>query len=112
MRTRAKLKPGQRGTLKLLAQYGKQLVCVRYRYDEERHKRFTTVELIVSESEWHRKTARIAPDAHVGVRVGYAEKQLQHKIKQMGGAWNAARRLWEMRYDSAVALGLEERIVQ
>lgn len=52
MRTRLKLKPGQRGTKKLLNQYGEQLVCVRYRYDAERKKRFKTVELIVDEIDW------------------------------------------------------------
>jgi hypothetical protein len=31
--------------------YGDQLICVRYRYDEERCKRFTTVEIIVEESD-------------------------------------------------------------
>jgi len=40
MRTRLHLKPGQRGTKQLLAQYGDRLVCVRYRYDAQRKKRF------------------------------------------------------------------------
>ncbi len=53
MRTRLKLRPGQRGTKKLLAQYGDQLVCVRYRYDEATHKRYKTVELIVEVVDWH-----------------------------------------------------------
>ena len=39
------LKPGQRGTKRLLAEYGDRLVCVRYRYDAERNKRFKTVAL-------------------------------------------------------------------
>jgi hypothetical protein len=44
MRTRLHLKPGQKGTKRLLALYGDSLVCVRYRYDAERRKRFKTVE--------------------------------------------------------------------
>ena len=44
MRARRTLRPGQRGTKKLLRQYGSQLVCVRYRYDAERYLRFKTVE--------------------------------------------------------------------
>ena len=51
MRTRLHLKPGQKGTKQLLAQYGDTLVCVRYRYDEQRKKRFKTVELIVAQRE-------------------------------------------------------------
>jgi hypothetical protein len=35
MITRLKLKPGQKGTKKLLAEHGEALVCVRYRYDKE-----------------------------------------------------------------------------
>lgn len=52
MRTRLKLKPGQRGTKKLQAIYGDRLVCVRYRYDTEQGRRLKTIELIVEEKEW------------------------------------------------------------
>ena len=47
MEIKATLKPGARGMPQLLAQYGEQLVCVRYRYDPKRRLRFKTVELIV-----------------------------------------------------------------
>jgi hypothetical protein len=49
MRARRTLTPGQKGTKKLLRQYGSQLVCVRYRYGAERHLRFKTVELIIEQ---------------------------------------------------------------
>lgn len=52
MRTRLKLKPGQRGTKKLQAMYGDRLICVRYRYDAEHGRRLKTIELIVDEKEW------------------------------------------------------------
>jgi len=52
MRTRLHLKPGQRGTKRLSEQYGEQLVCVRYRYDDATMKRYKTVELIVDVAEW------------------------------------------------------------
>jgi hypothetical protein len=52
MRTRLILKPGHRGSKKLLAEYGERLLCVRYRYDDEKRKRYKTVELIVAESDW------------------------------------------------------------
>ena len=51
VRTRLTLRPGQRGTRKLLTRYGDRLVCVRYRYDERRKKRYETVELIVEETD-------------------------------------------------------------
>ncbi|MGC8801922.1 MAG: hypothetical protein C0184_10215 [Chloroflexus aggregans] len=52
MRTRLKLKPGQRGTKKLQALYGDRLICVRYRYDAENGRRLKTIELIVEEKAW------------------------------------------------------------
>src|SRR5438046_3165589 len=39
-RVRLHLKPGQKGTKQLVAQYGDRLICVRYRYDAQRKKRF------------------------------------------------------------------------
>jgi len=53
-RVRLHLKPGQKGTEQLLAQYGDRLICVRYRYDAQRKKRFKTVELLVAECDWNR----------------------------------------------------------
>ncbi|MEJ5346981.1 MAG: hypothetical protein WHS83_18885 [Chloroflexus sp.] len=52
MRTRLKLKPGQRGTKKLQALYGDRLICVRYRYDIATGRRLKTIELIVDEKVW------------------------------------------------------------
>lgn len=36
MKTHTHLKPGQKGTKRLVEQYGDALLCVRYRYDEVR----------------------------------------------------------------------------
>jgi hypothetical protein len=52
MRTRLTLLPGVRGAKQLPEQYVEQLVCVRYRYDEQLQKRYKTVELIVKEYDW------------------------------------------------------------
>lgn len=52
MKTKLTLKPGQRGTKKLLAKYGDRLICVRYRYDEQAKKRYKTVELIEDKQDW------------------------------------------------------------
>src|SRR5215471_14121764 len=112
MRTLLHLKPDQKGTKQLLTQYGDRLVCVRYRYDAQRKKRFKTVELIVAEREWEPPPPRFAADAMVGVRVGFAEVELREQVKQMGGKWNRSRKVWEMRYEHVVALKLEVRIVE
>jgi hypothetical protein len=109
MQARRKLNPGQKGTKKFLDRYGNQLVCVRYRYDREQRKRFTTVEIIVEEGGWS------PPEPEpvlVGLRVGLQEVALQRSIKQAGGMWNRERQVWDINYDQAVTLGLQNRIVQ
>lgn len=110
MRTRLIRQPGQPGTKKLVEQYGSELVCVRYRYDDQRGKRYKTVELIVEESSYWPSSPTLKPEAIVGLRIGLNESGLQKKIKQAGGTWNRSRQLWEIRYDRVVELSLEERI--
>jgi hypothetical protein len=112
MRTRLHLKPGQKGTKRLLALYGDSLVCVRYRYDAERRKRFKTVELIVAQCEWEPPGCRLADDTVVAVRVGFAELDLRHQVKQAGGHWNPRGKVWELRYAEVAALNLQSRIVE
>jgi hypothetical protein len=104
-RTRLKLKPGQDGTKKLLAQYGEQLVCVRYRYDDEKRKRYKTVELIVDEAPWNPK---FKGNELVGVRVELGEAHLRMRVKQAGGVWDGSRKVWRLRYNQGVGLGLGE----
>ena len=104
------LTSGQKGTQKFLDQYGDQLVCVCYRYDEERQLRRKTVELIVESTPWIPRTELIPPDSIVGLKVGLNEVNLQKQIRQAGGKWNRQLRLWQIRYDQAVALKLEARI--
>lgn len=108
MQARQTLTPGQKGTKKFLERYGKQLICVRYRYDDQRGKRFTTIEIIVEESDW---SPPEKPEI-VGLRIEFQETELQRRVKQAGGKWNSTMRVWEIHYDQAVALGLKKRIVK
>ena len=108
---RLHLKPGQRGTKLLLAQYGDRLVRVRYRYDAQRRKRWKTVELIVAERDWDPPAPRFADDAPVAVRVDVAEVELRQRVKHAGGKWNPDRKAWELRCADVVALTLETRNV-
>jgi hypothetical protein len=143
MEARATLRPGQKGTKKLVTRFGDRLICVRYRYDTTRRKRFTTVELIVDESDWTASipiAAEAAPPVPiesptetdietpagatmepcgepsvakpdlVGLRVGFKEMDLRQKVKAVGAKWDPGRRLWMLRRDRAIGLGLQERI--
>ncbi len=106
MQTLLTRKPGQKGTKQLLLKYGEQLVCVRYRYDDERRRRLKTVELVVEEREW------MPDDTRVLVRVAWDEQELRGKVKGAGGRWRPERKLWELPYSKVVELGLEERMVR
>ncbi|MBI3756412.1 MAG: hypothetical protein HY267_00395 [Deltaproteobacteria bacterium] len=112
MRIRLTLRPEQDGAKELRKQYGDRLLCVRYRYDEERKKRYKTVELIIAEHDWEPPMEPRSDTACVWVRISARELEMRQKIKAAGGQWDPQRRLWEVRHDQVVALGLAERIVQ
>jgi len=112
MHTSTTVQPGHRGTKKFLAQYGDRLVCVRYRSDEQRQKRFKTVELIVEEWPWASPSPRRTKTSIVLVKIAFAERGLRQNVKEAGGVWNQDKQAWELRYDRALALGLKERIME
>src|SRR5262245_32164243 len=85
MQARSKLKPGQKGTRKLVELYGSRLICVCYRYDEARQRRVKTVELIVEEIDWTPKPKQPRPETVVQVRVVYGEAELGRKVRAAGG---------------------------
>ncbi|WP_243374876.1 hypothetical protein [Geotalea sp. SG265] len=84
MKTQTHLKPGQKGTKRLVEQYGESLLCVRYRYDEKRGIRLKTVEIIVEEKAGKRSPRHHDEDV-VPVVVAYTEKALRDKLKAAGG---------------------------
>jgi hypothetical protein len=104
------VQPDQTGTKKLCDRYGEPLVCVRYRYDAARQRRLKTIALIVEEVPWRPERATRQGAETVGVRVDVQEVSLQRQGKLAGGRWNPARRVWELRRDQALKLGLKERI--
>ena len=108
MHARATLRPGQKGTKKLVERFGTQLIYVRYRYDVRQRKRFTTVELIVDETAWDPPPP--PPNLPVLVRVGWDELDLRDRVKAAGGRWDRERRLWLLPASQVRLLGLQRRI--
>ena len=92
MKARLTLKPTHRKAKKFYRKYGDRLVYVRYRYDVVRQKRFTTVEIIVDEADWTPPRVPL-PEEIVGVRVEKEERDVQLRIKQVGGKWNWRKRV-------------------
>lgn len=111
MKAQRKIKPGQPGTKKWLEKYGSNLICVRYKYDEEQKKRITTIEIIVEEKDWNVNQKRIPKNKIVGLKVEYGEVQVARLIKAAGGKWNKSKKVWELPYKDVLALGLEPRLV-
>jgi hypothetical protein len=69
------------------------------------------MELLVAERDWEPPRPRFAHDQIVGLRVAFADVAVRDRVKQAGGTWNPERRVWPLRYDRVVALGLNRRIV-
>ncbi len=65
----------------------------------------------MEESAWEPKARRRVGDSLVRIRVGLPEVEVRGQVKRAGGTWDPQRRVWELRYDRAVALGLKGRIV-
>ena len=114
---RQTLKPGEPGTRKLAARFGDKLVCIRYRVDAARQRRYTTVELIVDEAvlvtrRVHSPSSSV-PDRNpmVGVRIFYRESALREKAKSEDAIWRPRQKLWGMPLQTARCLGLGNRIV-
>ena len=66
---------------------------------------------VVTERDWQPPWPRYAHDQIVGLRVAFADVAVRDRVKQAGGTWNPERRVWQLRYDRVVALGLTGRIV-
>lgn len=117
MKTLKTMKPGTKGTARFVREWGDNLVAVRYREDAQCNKIFTTIEVIVDERErtsrpMHRHqqfaNQRLAV---VAVSVQYQEADLRQKLKNHGARWSQQLKLWLIRYEHVVALGIRERIV-
>ena len=117
MVTKATLRPGQKGTKALTKKFGERLVCVRYKFDQETGRRYTTVELIEEETDCQpsAKVAEVekptATPRRVAIKVEYWEADVREKVKPAGGIWRPRHKLWEMWYEDIVALSLESRVV-
>src|SRR6185369_2194979 len=111
MITRLKLKPGQKGTKALVEQYGDDLVCIRYRYDEASRTRIKTVELVVEKKQLPPQAQNVADEALVPVQIAYGEKNLGRMARSAGGRWDADVKLWYIPYSKIKGTELEKHII-
>ncbi len=112
MKSYAHLKPGQKGTMRLVEKFGDSLLCVRYRFDKIRGVRLKTAEIIVEEKP-STSSFRYRDTDIVAVMVPYTEKALRDILKTAGGRWDPEEKLWRVRYGAIRShAGLVGRIVR
>lgn len=105
-RVAKKIKPSQRGAIKLARAYGAELLCVRYRENPDGTERLTTVELIVDRSVIQKRD-----DPVVWFKVRQEELELRHQIMSRGARYDGKRYLWRLPRSEVIRLGLRARIV-
>ncbi|NTW87609.1 MAG: hypothetical protein HGB26_00445 [Desulfobulbaceae bacterium] len=108
MKAYAHLKPGQKGTLRLVEKYGASLLCVRYRYDEARGVRLKTVEIVVAESQSRKPLFN--DDDLVQLSVAFEEKELRELLKNIRARWEPELKVWLAPYRLVRNTPLEHRI--
>ncbi|MCB1843945.1 MAG: hypothetical protein KDI09_13360 [Halioglobus sp.] len=110
------LKPGQPGTRRFQACWGDKLVAVRYR--RSANTVYTTIEIIVDEREQPRPGVSLNAvhadrrAAMVAVRIAYEEHVLRNAAKRNHARWDKTHKVWLMPRGTAVALGLQDRVVE
>lgn len=112
MRTLLTRRAGQPGTKKLAARYGSDLVCVRYRYDDELRQRIKTVEIVIGRVDWIKSDRRDGDQMEVHFRLEPREDLLRRAVLHAGGRWDERSNTWTLRRGTVAALGLTSRIVR
>lgn len=100
------LSPPQGGTLRLAAQYGDALVCVRYRRDASGLRRYTTVELVV---EQVLLAGPRADERLFAVPVQDHERALRTALRNRGAHPFRGTMTWHVRGAVVKKLGLVDR---
>jgi hypothetical protein len=109
-RARQTIKAGERGTKKLVKEFGSNLLNVRIYYDIKRKRKIRTIELLVDENEW--VPTKINPAKIVKLKVNWGEPEIARKIKANGGIWNKEKKVWEIAFGKVKDLGLQSRMVK
>jgi hypothetical protein len=110
------IKPGMPGSRRFQKHWGENLIAVRYRRDA--NKLYSTIEIVVDQREQSRFPVSLNA-VHsfkrrqlVAVPIGFEELALRAAAKQNDAMWSAMNKVWVMTYSSAVALGVQNRIIE
>lgn len=104
-RVAKKIKPNQRGAIKLARSYGTELLCVRYRENSEGTERLTTVELVVE-----RAVIQKRDDPIMSFKLKQDELELRRLAMSRGARYNGVTYMWQLRRSEVLRMGLRHRI--
>jgi hypothetical protein len=104
-RVAKKIKPSQRGAIKLARSYGTELLCVRYGEIPEGPERLTTVELLVE-----RAVIQKRDDPIVSFKIRQDELELRHLAMSRGAKYDRKNYMWKLPRSEVLRLGLKSRI--
>jgi hypothetical protein len=111
MKIKRILQPDQPGTKKLVERYGDNLLCVRYRYDNEKMTMFKTIEIIIDRRPWQPGLKEPHKNKLVNLHIAYNDMSARKQVKAAGGIWDPKRKIWQLVYEKVLELGMENRIV-
>lgn len=111
------IKPGVRGTKRFLKEYKDQRVVVCQRKKPEESKAYTTVELIVDKRDDElgvnfKKVNAIKNQSLVPLKIAFHEVEIRNKVKQAGGQWHHADKVWLLPYFKVVEFNLSNRMIK
>ena len=75
-----------------IKKYGQNLLCVRYKYDQNTQKKMITVELVADMQEWHKDLRRIPKNKIVPLKIKFGEVDLGIRVRALGGTWNREKK--------------------
>ena len=104
-RVAKRIKPSQRGAIKLARAYGDQLLCVRYRENPDGTERLTTVELIID-----RVVIQKRDDPVVAFKIKQEEVDLRRLAKAKGAKYDGKTHMWKLPRREVLRMGLRSRI--
>lgn len=104
-RVAKKIKPSERGAVKLARQYGGELLCVRYREDPDGTERLTTIELIIE-----RTVIQKRDDPIVSFKIKQDELDLRRKAMAKGAKYDGKNYMWKLCRSEVIRMGLRHRI--
>lgn len=104
-RVSKRMKPSDRGALKLARKHGEELLCVRYRESEDGTERITTIELIVE-----RTIIQKRDDPVVSFKIRMNETDLRALAQAKGAVYDPVNHMWKLKRSEVLRMGLRGRI--